>query len=61
MTKMTKAQLERRVAVLESINDQLLSEVEYVDHLMKEMGFKEGLSTVKATAKEIIESGILEE
>lgn len=61
MTKMTKAQLERRIGVLESINDQLISEVEYVDHLMKEMGFKEGITTIKATAQEIIDSGILEE
>lgn len=55
---MTKTQLERRVAYLESINDQLITEVSYCDELMRMLGFSEGLATVKATAREIIDNGI---
>ena len=54
---MTKAQLLKKIAVLESINDQLTTEVSYVDHLMRLIGFSEGLATVKATAKEMIDKG----
>lgn len=52
---MTKAQLLKKIAMLESINDQLSTEVCYCDDLMRLLGFSEGLATVKATAKEIIE------
>lgn len=58
---MTKAQLLKKIAVLESINDQLATEVNYVDHLMKILGFAGGLTTVKETAQEIIDSGLVEE
>ena len=58
---MTKTQLMKKIAVLESINDQLSAEVEYVDRLMRMLGFSEGLLTVKSTAQEIIENGYLEE
>ncbi|MBA3816489.1 MAG: hypothetical protein H0X29_08215, partial [Parachlamydiaceae bacterium] len=36
----------------------LLTEVNYVDHLMRLLGFSEGLVSVKATASEILERGI---
>ena len=49
----TKIELERKVAGLESINDQLISELAYVDQLMRDIGFSHGLETVKATAEEI--------
>lgn len=55
---MTKAQLEKKVAYLESINDQLMTEVSYCDELMRLLGFSNGLATVKATAKEILDSGM---
>ena len=51
----------KKIAVLESINDQLSTEVEYVDRLMRLLGFSEGLLTVKTTAQEIIDKGYLEE
>lgn len=54
---MTKAQLLKKIALLESINDQLETEVSYVDELMKMVGFTGGLVTIKATAQEIIERG----
>jgi len=54
---MTKAQLLRKIAVLESVNDQLSTEVSYIDNLMRMVGFAEGISTIKATAQEIIDKG----
>jgi hypothetical protein len=54
---MTKGQLLKKIAHLESINDQLVTEVTYVDHLMRLVGFSEGLVGVKATAEEIVEKG----
>ena len=55
---MTKNQLQKKVAYLESINDQLTTEVSYVDHLMRVIGFADGLVTMKATAQEIIDKGL---
>lgn len=56
--KMTKAQLQKKIAHLESVNDHLLTEVGYVDQLMRMIGFSEGLKTVKVTAEEIIKKGL---
>lgn len=57
---MTKSQLLKKIAYLESVNDQLSTEVTYVDHLMRLIGFSEGLVTVKATAQEIIDKGVVD-
>ncbi len=51
---MQQVNLKRRIAELESINDQLETELLYVDELMRQLGFSHGLATVKATASEII-------
>jgi hypothetical protein len=51
---MTKAQLLKKIARLEFINDQLDAEVQYVDQLMRMVGFAYGLETIKQTAREII-------
>lgn len=58
---MTKAQLLKKIAVLESINDQLATEVDYVDFLMKKIGFAGGLTTVKASAQEILNNDLVED
>lgn len=49
----------KKIAKLESINDQLMTEVSYVDQLMRLVGFAGGIETVKATAKEIIDKGLV--
>ncbi len=54
---MTKTQLMKKLAYLESINDQLSTEITYVDQLMKMVGFAGGIITIKATAEEIIQKG----
>lgn len=45
--------LQRKVAKLESLYDQLQSEVNYLDNLLKEVGFEEGLKTLKEAALEL--------
>lgn len=52
---MTHEQMLKRISELESINDQLLSEIRYLDQMLREVGFEEGLKTLKYAAKELIE------
>ncbi len=55
---MTKLQLLKKIAVLESVNDQLSAEVTYIDHLLRLVGFSNGLVTAKLTAEEIVAKGL---
>lgn len=48
-------QLQQKVAYLEFVNDQLVAEIEYVDRLLKIIGFPDGLETIKNAALEVIE------
>ena len=57
---MEKEELMQRVAELEFTNDQLISELKYLDGLMRTIGFTDGLATVKATAQELIHREELE-
>lgn len=47
--------LEQKIAYLEFVNDQLVSEIQYVDRLLKLIGFPDGLETIKSAAQEVIE------
>lgn len=51
---MTKKELMRKIAILESVNDQLITELENIDQLMRLVGFAYGIETIKATAEEIV-------
>lgn len=55
MGEKTKEELEKKVAYMEFVNDQLVSELRYVDTLLKSIGFPEGLETVKLAAHELME------
>jgi len=44
----------KKIAYLEFENDQLHAEIEYVDRLLKLIGFSDGLETIKLAAQEII-------
>lgn len=46
---------EKRIAYLEFVNDQLISEIHYVDKLLRLIGFPEGLETIKSAAQEVID------
>jgi hypothetical protein len=58
---MNNNDLIKRIAQLESLNDQLLSELQFLDSLSKELGFPEGLTSLKATAKELLKEQESEE
>ena len=46
----------KKIAKLESINDQLAAELNYLERLTRQLGFAEGLKTLKAAALEMLES-----
>jgi len=52
---MNKNDLLKRISELESVNDQLIAEIRYLDQLLKQVGFEEGLKTLKFAAEEMIE------
>ncbi|HSW87175.1 MAG TPA: hypothetical protein VLG49_06735 [Rhabdochlamydiaceae bacterium] len=52
---MNKDDLLKRISELESVNDQLIAEIRYLDQLLKQVGFEEGLKTLKFAAEEMIE------
>lgn len=47
--------LEKKIARLEFINDQLATELRYIDNLLKVIGFPDGLETIKSAAEEVAE------
>ncbi len=48
-------EMQKKMAELESINDQLMTEIRYLDQLLKQVGFEEGLKTLKSAAQELID------
>jgi len=52
---MEKDNLQKRISELETINDQLVAELSYLDSLLKKVGFEKGLATLKVAAQELIE------
>lgn len=55
MDAQKEAEYKRKISELESINDQLTAELRYLDTLLKEVGFEEGLTTLKFAAIELLE------
>lgn len=53
---MNNQALLKKIAKLESMNDQLISEINYLESLTRSLGFAEGLKTLKEAALEMIES-----
>jgi hypothetical protein len=52
---MKNQKLIQRIAQLESINDQLVAELEFLDNIARQLGFQEGLKTLKSAAQELLE------
>ena len=50
-----REKLFRKISELESINDQLASELRFLDNLLRKVGFEDGLVTLKNAAEELIE------
>jgi hypothetical protein len=45
----------KRISELESLNDQLQTEIRYLDKLLRKVGFNDGLNTLKAAAQELLD------
>ena len=45
----------KKIAKLESVNDQLSSEIQFLESLTRKLGFAEGIKTLKEAALEMIE------
>jgi hypothetical protein len=58
---MKKAQLEKKIAYLEFVHDQLETELTYVDTLLKSVGFPRGLASAKEVALELLENNEVNE
>ena len=52
---MDQKKLEKKIAKLESINDQLVAEIRHLDEIAVKLGFSDGLKTLKKAAIELIE------
>ncbi len=50
-----KEKLLKTISELESFNDQLASELRFLDELLHKVGFAEGLKTLKSAAEDLIE------
>lgn len=54
---MKKKDLTKRLAYLESLHDQLVTELTYLDELMRQVGFAGGIESFKETAIEMYQKG----
>lgn len=46
----------KRIAKLETINDQLQAEFNHLNLLLKKVGFEEGIKSLKDAAKELLDN-----
>ena len=53
---MQNKDLLKKLAKLETVNDQLAAEIHYLERLTRALGFAEGLKTLKAAAIEMLEA-----
>jgi hypothetical protein len=53
---MKNKDLLKKIAKLESVNDQIAAELNYLEKLARALGFAEGLKTLKAAALEMLET-----
>lgn len=54
---MNKVQIQQKIARLESVQDQLETELSYIDTLLKSVGFPRGLESAKEVALELLQEG----
>ncbi len=57
---MEQNKLLRKISELESLNDQLVAELKFLDALLRKVGFEEGLITLKIAAQELIDKDSLD-
>lgn len=47
--------MQKRISELETLNDQLVTELNYLDRLLRQVGFENGLMTLKMAAQELLD------
>lgn len=47
-------ELKKKIAMLETINDQLLTELNSIDQIARKLGFNNGINTLKSAALELL-------
>lgn len=55
---MNEEPVEKKIAYLEFVHDQLLAELEDLEHLLKKSGFPDGIRSLKDVAQEMLEEEI---
>jgi len=53
---MKQKELLKKIASLETLNDQLTAELNYLEELTRALGFAEGLKTLKSAALDMLEA-----
>jgi hypothetical protein len=53
---MKEQNLLKKIAKLETVNDQLAAELHYLEKLTRSLGFADGLKTLKAAAIDMLET-----
>jgi hypothetical protein len=52
---LNKKELLKKIAYLEFVEDQLGTEINYIDILLKSVGFPRGIASVKEVARDILQ------
>jgi hypothetical protein len=53
---MNENDYKKKIAKLETINDQLQAEFNHLEHLLKKVGFEDGIKSLKDAAKELLDN-----
>jgi hypothetical protein len=53
---MNKIQMNKKIARLQSLHNELQAELSYVDNLLRSVGFPQGLASAKEIALELIQN-----
>lgn len=51
-----KEHYKKKIAHLETLNDQLQAEFQYLNKILKQLGFAQGIKTLKEAAQEILDN-----
>ncbi len=57
---MTTEEIQRKIAHSEFVHDQLVTELEALDRLLRATGFPDGVASVRQVAEEMLQEGILD-
>lgn len=57
---MTELEIQKKIAQLEFVNDQLDSELQEIDRLLRMTGFPNGISSAKEVALQLMDEGFLD-